>query len=139
VPGDPGEVLVRGGGEYGQQRAGDEGQDQAAGEQRQDNAVFGQRPADSVLALLAPRGPLLAVVRLHVTIEFPRVIGNLDVDRWQASFVPFRFAAWVHSYLSDRSEHLLSVWASGGGHKPAPSDLNHPAPWPEEPRRAAGV
>ena len=80
-------------------------------------------PRSRCAALLAPLRALLAVVRLHVTVEFPRVIGNLDVDRWQASFVPFRFAAWVHAYLSDRSERLLSVWASGGGHMPAPPDL----------------
>ena len=36
---------------------------------------------------------LLPVVRLHVAIKFPRIVGNLDVDRWQASVVPFRFAA----------------------------------------------
>jgi len=36
---------------------------------------------------------LLPVVSLHVTVEFPSIVGDLDVDRWQASFVPFRFAA----------------------------------------------
>jgi hypothetical protein len=51
-------------------------------------------------ALAAPLRPQLPVVRLHVTVELPRVVGNLDVDRWQASIVPFRFAAWVHAYLS---------------------------------------
>ncbi len=35
----------------------------------------------------------LAVIRLHVAIEFPRVIGNLDVDRGQTEVVPFRIAA----------------------------------------------
>jgi hypothetical protein len=30
---------------------------------------------------MAAAGALLTVVRLHVSIEFPRVVGNLDVDR----------------------------------------------------------
>lgn len=51
-------------------------------------------------ALPPPLSPKLPVVRLHVTVEIPRVVGNLDIDRWQASVVPFRFAAWVHAYLS---------------------------------------
>jgi hypothetical protein len=36
---------------------------------------------------------LLTAVRLHVPIKFPRVIGDLDVNRWQAKVIPFRFAA----------------------------------------------
>jgi hypothetical protein len=45
------------------------------------------------MTLAAPLRAQLPEVRLHVAIEFPRVVGNLDVDRWQASIVPFRFAA----------------------------------------------
>jgi hypothetical protein len=59
--------------------------------------------------ITSPQGTLLAAIGLHVPIEVPRVVGDLDVDRWQARIVPFRFAAWVHDYLSDRSERLSSV------------------------------
>src|SRR5215469_18786960 len=52
------------------------------------------------MALAAPLRAQLPEVCLHVAVELPRVVGNLDVDRWQASIVPFRFAAWVHAYLS---------------------------------------
>ena len=45
------------------------------------------------MPLPPPLCPLLPVVGLHVTVKFPRVVGNLYVDRRQASVVPFRFAA----------------------------------------------
>jgi hypothetical protein len=45
------------------------------------------------VTLAPPLGPPFPVVGLHVTVKFPRIVGNLDVDRWQASVVPFRFAA----------------------------------------------
>jgi hypothetical protein len=41
---------------------------------------------------VAAQSPLFPVICLHVAIEFPRVVGNLDVDRWQASIVPLRIA-----------------------------------------------
>ena len=91
--GHPGEVLVRGGSEDRQQRAGNERQDQAAGQQGQHDAVPGERAVQPEPALAAALRAQLPVVRLHVTVKIPRIIGDLDVDRWQASVVPFRFAA----------------------------------------------
>jgi hypothetical protein len=44
-------------------------------------------------ALLAAFSLQLAVVRLDIPIQFPRVVGNLDVDPRQSSVVPIRFAA----------------------------------------------
>ncbi|HEY5362223.1 MAG TPA: hypothetical protein VIJ82_31830 [Streptosporangiaceae bacterium] len=38
----------------------------------------------------------LTPVGLHVSIEFPCVVGNLNVDRREPRVVPFRFAAKVH-------------------------------------------
>jgi hypothetical protein len=43
-----------------------------------------------------PLGAQLTVISLHVTVEFPRVVGYLYVDRWQAKVVPSRIAAKVH-------------------------------------------
>jgi hypothetical protein len=40
-----------------------------------------------------PLSAQLTAIRLHVAIEFPRVIGNLDVDRGETEVVPFRIAA----------------------------------------------
>jgi hypothetical protein len=41
-------------------------------------------------------GAQLAAICLHVSIEFPSIVGNLDVDRREAKVVPVRFAAKVH-------------------------------------------
>ena len=48
------------------------------------------------------------MVGLHVAIEFPGVVGDLDVDRWQAVIVPSRVAANVHAHLSGMSGHVHS-------------------------------
>jgi len=91
---------IRGRAEDSEQGSSDKSQDQAASQQRQDNAFLAKGAAQPQASPLPPKGALLPVVSLHVTIELPRIIGDLDVDRWQASVVPFRFAAWVHAYLS---------------------------------------
>jgi hypothetical protein len=54
-------------------------------------------------ALPPPQRALLAAVCLHVSIEFPRVVGYLDVDRREAEVIPLRFAAKVHKHLSGQS------------------------------------
>ena len=46
--------------------------------------------------LLPPQRALLPTVGLHVTFEFPGIVGNDNVDRREARVVPFRFAAKVH-------------------------------------------
>ena len=66
-------------------------------------------PCQPHAALPAPQRAQLPAVRLHVAIEFPRVVGNLDVDRREARVVPFRFAAKVHKHLSGKSEPSPSV------------------------------
>jgi hypothetical protein len=48
-------------------------------------------------------------VSLHVAIEFPSIVRNLDVDRREAEVIPSRFAAKVHEHLSGQSERPLSV------------------------------
>ena len=88
------------GGEHGEQRRGDQRQRQAAGEQRQHHAVPGDRPVHPPgQAAPAPR-PQLAVICLDILGEFPGIIGNLDVDRWQAVIVPPLVAASIHAHLS---------------------------------------
>ena len=66
--------------------------------QRQGHLVAVQRPAQAVGPLPPPQGPQLAMIGLHVAVERPRVVGNLDVDRGQAKVVPLRFAANVHPH-----------------------------------------
>jgi hypothetical protein len=53
-----------------------------------------QPPGDLVPAL----GTEFTVICLHVAIEFPRVVGYLDVDRWQAVVVPPWVAANIHAH-----------------------------------------
>jgi hypothetical protein len=48
-------------------------------------------------------------IGLRVAIEFPGIVGNLDVDRRETEVVPFRFAAKVHEHLSGQSKRPLSV------------------------------
>jgi hypothetical protein len=64
-----------------------------------------------------PLGAQLTVISLHVTIEFPRVIGNLYVDRWQAEIVPSRVAAKVQpaplSGMSGNVPFSMSLRSSG--------------------------
>jgi hypothetical protein len=47
-------------------------------------------------ALTPTESAQLTSVCLHVSIEFPSIVGNLNVDRREAKVVPFRFAAKVH-------------------------------------------
>jgi hypothetical protein len=47
-------------------------------------------------ALLPAQGTQLTPVCLHVSIELPSIVGNLNVDRREARIIPFRFAAKVH-------------------------------------------
>ncbi len=58
---------------------------------------------------MTPQGALFAIVSLHIASELPSVIGDLDVDRWQAKVVPLRFAAKVHAHLSGTEQRSLSV------------------------------
>ena len=67
--------------EHGEQRPGDQGQRQAAGQQRQHHAVAAQRPTSRRVAAAPAQRAQLAMVGLHVAIEFPGVVGDLDVDR----------------------------------------------------------
>ncbi len=45
----------------------------------------------------------LPAVSLHVSVEFPGIIRNLDVDRWQTVIVSPGVAASVHAHLSRMS------------------------------------
>jgi len=65
-------------------------------------------------AHLPPLRAQLTVVCLHVTIEFPGIIGNLDVDRGKARIVPVGFTANVHAHLSGVSGHVISSMRPGG-------------------------
>ncbi len=103
---------------------GDQGQDQAAGQQRQHHAVAGERRVQAHAALLAAPRAQLAAVCLHVSIEFPRVVGNLDVDRRETRVVPFRFAAKVHKHLSGKSERSPQYEPAGRRTARAQSSLH---------------
>ena len=58
----------------------------------------------------------LAVVGLHVTVEFPRIVWNLDVDRRQTALVPLGFAAHLHGHLPSPAEQ-----SCGAGVAPRPT------------------
>jgi hypothetical protein len=45
---------------------------------------------------MATQGAQLTAICLHVSIELPSIVGNLNVDRREARIIPFRFAAKVH-------------------------------------------
>ena len=77
-------LAVRPGGEHRQQRPRDQGQDQAAGQQRQHDPVAGERRVQPHAAFPAAPRAQLPPVCLHISIELPRVVGNLDVDRREA-------------------------------------------------------
>jgi len=49
-------------------------------------------------AALAAQRAQLTLVGLHVPLEFPRIVGNHDVDRWQTEVIPFGIAASVHPH-----------------------------------------
>jgi hypothetical protein len=72
------------------------------------------------------------VIGLDIAVKLPSIVGNLDVNRWQARIVPFRFAARTHMHLSGRIDFcLLSVLSS--------SRQNHAAsPGPISDRPGAG-
>src|ERR1035441_4112610 len=72
---------------------------------------WGAATSAGALAEVAPQRALLAMVKLPIAVKFPRIVGDLDVDRWQAKVVPLRFAAKVHAYLSGNEQRLPSVWA----------------------------
>ena len=42
------------------------------------------------MAQVTPQRALLAMVKLHIAVKFARIVGDLDVDRWQAKVVPLR-------------------------------------------------
>ena len=58
--------------------------------------------------------PQLATICLHVTIEFPGIVGNLDIDRGEAEVVPVWFTANVHAHLSGMSGHVISSMRPAG-------------------------
>src|ERR1019366_4620479 len=97
--------------EDGEQRSRDEREDETGRQQGQDHAVACHRRSPATMAQVTPQRALLAMVKLHIAVKFPRIVGDLDVDRWQAKVVPLRFAAKVHAYLSGNEQRLPSVWA----------------------------
>jgi hypothetical protein len=45
-------------------------------------------------------GAQLTAIGLHVTVELPGIVRDLDVHGWQVIVVPFRVPANVHVHLS---------------------------------------
>jgi hypothetical protein len=65
-------------------------------------------------AALPSQSAQLTTVCLHVTIEFPGIVGNLDVDRGEAEVIPVWFTANVHAHLSGMSGHVISSMRPAG-------------------------
>src|SRR5690348_14467342 len=77
------------------------------------------------------------MIGLHVSVEFPGIVRNLDVDRWQTVIVPPGVAASVHAHLSRMSGLLPSSmgqpWRPVTGNLAAGSPHSIPVPSPARP------
>src|ERR1022692_1240288 len=76
--------------------------------------MTGQRRAQPPETPLPSQSAQLTTVCLHVTIEFPGIVGNLDVDRGEAEVIPVWFTANVHAHLSGMSGHVISSMRPAG-------------------------
>src|SRR5262249_62209972 len=82
------------------------------GTPRRARAGGDERPRQPTGASAPAQRAEFTVIGLHVAVEFPRVVGDLDVGRWQAVVVPSRFAANVHAHLSGMSGHVHPQYGS---------------------------